>query len=231
MNFTLFATTLLLLFSLMSNAQTMRYFEFRTLACGHGKWQDTSFIAAASDSILIEKVLIEIEKPIEQRQHINGKIEYSDGGYNRNSTHKFTWHFIPDKWGLAEMSVEVCDGCPFSDIDNSTSYWVDTVGHFCPWSSKPIREIFQTPVTVNEIDEESVSIYPNPTNHGVYIQGDRDVNTLHISIQNIVGNIIFEESYSTNHIALDVSQYPINPYFISIRSGSKKISKVLIISR
>lgn len=45
--------------SIISNAQTTRYFKFTT-ACGHGNWQDGSFIAATSDQAVINDVDIKL---------------------------------------------------------------------------------------------------------------------------------------------------------------------------
>ena len=110
-------TTIILLLSvLFASAQNMRYFQF-SVACGHGNWQDTAFVAATNDTALINTVLAEMAKPMEERMFINGPIAAGHAGYNRNATHWFKWHFVPNEWSLVEFAIEVCDGCPFTDTD------------------------------------------------------------------------------------------------------------------
>jgi hypothetical protein len=41
---------------------------------------------------------------------------------------------------LAAVNVEVCDGLS-SHVESNLSYWVDTVGTFCPWSAYVDREL------------------------------------------------------------------------------------------
>lgn len=135
----LFLLSILLGFS-FSYAQTWRYFEFTT-QCGHGAWQDSSFIAATNNPELIDTVLANLSRPPDQRKFITGSIQGGNDGYNHNADHWFLWHFIPNQWNLAEMAIEVCDGCPFSDVDADTTYWIQTLGQFCPWSGRPAREI------------------------------------------------------------------------------------------
>ena len=130
----------------VSQAQTWRYFEFTT-QCGHGAWQDTSFIAATSNPELIDTVLANLGRPIENRKFISGTIEAGNSGYNHNANHWFLWHFNPNQWNLAELAIEVCDGCPYSDVDADTAYWLQTLGQFCPWSGRPAREISQ-PISI-----------------------------------------------------------------------------------
>ncbi len=138
---------LVLTISFIGKAQTIRYFEFST-TCGHGNWQDTTFIASTSDQAVIDSVLANIARPLNQRKFINGNIDYGNGGHNHNASHWFLWHFIPNQWSLVEMTIELCDGCPYSDVDADTATWVGTIGLFCPWSGRPVREI-SNPLGIN----------------------------------------------------------------------------------
>jgi len=90
---------------------------------------DLDFTATTSDPDIISAVLADLDKPQDQRRHINGAIERGNNG-NMN----WNWHFKPDDWALAEMSIELCDGLP-TDPQASLDYWVDRVGRFCPWGS------------------------------------------------------------------------------------------------
>ena len=120
----------------------------RKFLFGHrGKDETDSFIACASDSNIIATVEAELALPIESRyKHINGKIAKGNGGHNLN----WDWHFIPNQWRLAELSVEVCDGWA-SDVQQNLDYWVNNVGFFCPWASYVRQEVNSSVQSSNPI--------------------------------------------------------------------------------
>ncbi|MCB0518056.1 MAG: hypothetical protein H6577_09740 [Lewinellaceae bacterium] len=90
------AVLLIFLFQTGLTAQTTRYFEFSVPDCGHGNWQDTSFIAATDDPAVIADVLEDMSKPFEERRFIIGPIAYGHGGHNHNAGHWFLWHTPPN---------------------------------------------------------------------------------------------------------------------------------------
>jgi hypothetical protein len=95
------------------------------------------FVAVTSRPEVIAEVRAELDKtPAERNRHINGRVLRGNGGHNS----PWKWHFDPDEWGLAEASIEVCDGNP-TDVENDLDYWVDTVGSFCPWSARVVAEV------------------------------------------------------------------------------------------
>jgi hypothetical protein len=183
----IFVTLLLALLILRNDAfaQSLRFFEFTT-QCGHGNWQDTSFLAATADTQVINQVLNDLQKPYDERRFISGSIDYGNGGYNHNQDHWFLWHFVPGEWELAEMAIEVCDGCPFSDIDADTAYWVGTLGIFCPWSGKPAREI-PAPVILGPPEEDDwIQVFPNPATNVLFFHYNY-ASVLTISLYDLSG--------------------------------------------
>jgi len=160
---------LTIVISFTLKAQTTRFFEFTT-NCGHGNWQDTSFIASTSNQVIIDSVLANLARPLTQRNFIAGPIDYGNGGHNHNGNHWFLWHFIPNQWDLAEVAIEVCDGCPYSDVDADTAYWVGNIGAFCPWSGRPVREV-PDPISGNKdpIPDNELMRFPNPVTEYITI--------------------------------------------------------------
>jgi hypothetical protein len=121
-----------LVFAVAASGQE-RYFEFAF----RNQPSSENFITATSDSsvtLLVEHQLALPEK--DRTMHISGPIASGNGGHNKN----WSWHFTPDKWTLAEMSVELCDGIS-SHVEADLSYWLNTVGSFCPWNSYVLKEI------------------------------------------------------------------------------------------
>ncbi len=50
----------------------------------------------------------------------------------------WSWHIDPQEVGMAEVTVELCDGTP-SQIEANLDYWVETVRYFCPWSARIVK--------------------------------------------------------------------------------------------
>jgi hypothetical protein len=104
-------------------------------------WRDTSFIIATSNSSLIEQIKTQISLPVAQRKIVNGLLVSGNGGYNKNSSHSFIWRFKEIDWQLADLSIEIYDGRPYSDVDTDINYWLNTVKRFAPWGSYIKKEI------------------------------------------------------------------------------------------
>lgn len=97
----------------------------------------TTYVAATSDRGLIETARIELAKPlVERRLHISGPIAKGDGHENA----PWHWHFVHDRWELVQVSVEVCDANP-KYVDQNLDHWLETVGRYCPWASRVLREL------------------------------------------------------------------------------------------
>jgi hypothetical protein len=69
------------------------------------------------------------------RGPISGELLPGDGGFN----HPWAWHLDPTTVHVADLSIELCDGRP-SFIEDDIAYWFDSVGRFCPWGAKVVRQ-------------------------------------------------------------------------------------------
>jgi aldose sugar dehydrogenase len=47
---------------------------------------------------------------------------------------QWTWHVDPQDVAFADAAIEVCDGLP-SHVEGNKTYWLQTVGSYCPWSA------------------------------------------------------------------------------------------------
>lgn len=65
-----------------------------------------------------------------------GALARGDGGFNE----PWSWHLVPGTIQFADLTTEVCDGCPRM-LEQDTGYWVDTVGRFCPWTSRIVARV------------------------------------------------------------------------------------------
>ena len=218
--------TLLLGVYLSLSAQQTRYFLFTT-QCGHGYWQDTAFVAATNDPEVIDSMLANLSRPLPERKFINGPIADGNGGHNHNAGYWFKWHFVPNEWTLVENAIEVCDGCPYSDLDIDTDYWVNTIGQFCPWSGQPLKEVsaptdlavIGTPVTVR--------IFPNPAVNSLYIDHDYYGDAT-ITLLNAMGQRVFYQEHFVGKM-LNVRPYEAGMYWLHITLGKETFMVRVII--
>ncbi|MBO9561359.1 MAG: hypothetical protein J7621_01245 [Niastella sp.] len=118
----------------------LRYFE---VGMKHtpSDWRDSSFVVATSNPALINQIEQQLLLSVDKRSHLNGAIVAGDGGYNKNGSHSFSWHFDEKDWFFASLSVEIYDGRAYTDLDLNKSYWQNTMKRFAPWGSYVKREI------------------------------------------------------------------------------------------
>ena len=98
-------------------------------------WRDTAFIVRTKNADLIQRANAQLNLPIPERQIVFGKLVPGDGGYNKNATHAFKWHFKEEEWDLVDIVAEIYDGKPYTDVDKNYAYWMDTMTRFGAWSS------------------------------------------------------------------------------------------------
>ena len=95
------------------------------------------FVAVTSEPGTLAALERQLALPEDQRMlHINGPIAPGNGGHNLG----WSWHFQPDRWELAEISIELCDGRP-QHVEDDVNRWIADVGRFCPWASFVRREL------------------------------------------------------------------------------------------
>lgn len=224
----LLTLTLMAALGFAAGAQT-RYFEFGVV-CGHGNWQDTSFIAATSDPVLIDSVLANIARPFEQRNFINGNITHGDGGHNRNADHWFLWHFIPGEWNLTELAFEVCDGCPYTDVDLDTAYWIGTLGYFCPWSGKPVREVTDPALSIKTAHPfAALLVYPNPAKDVLHLQWNAS-RPLRVLLLNAMGQVVSAQALTETHPSVQMGGLSKGVYFLLYTDGQNTGMQKVVVS-
>jgi len=139
-SFLIVCLSLMLLSCRKEHGNSRHYFEVG-FTQATADWRDSSFVIATSDAVLIDEVNAQLALPVIQRKIIVGTVVSGNGGYNRNEGHAFTWRIKEDDWSLADVSIEIYDGRPYSDLDWHRNYWIDTIKRFGPWSSYIRREV------------------------------------------------------------------------------------------
>jgi hypothetical protein len=88
-----------------------------------------TFRAAVTDTAEIRLLTERMESG--SRGVINGDLRPGWGGINGG----WGWHLDPETVHVADMAIELCDGRP-SMVQADLSYWIGTVGQYCPWGAK-----------------------------------------------------------------------------------------------
>ncbi len=216
---------------ILGSAQDLRCFLFTMRGHQmqpHYEWRDTAFIACASQPQLIQEVLTELQKPLQDRRMISGPIAYGHGGHNHNGPHWFRWHFKPDEWILAEIAIELCDGRPYTDLDLNTSYWIEQVQRFCPWASAPLREISVSGALAR--DSSTFLLFPNPASDHLTLSLPYELEELHLTFYNARGELIQQVTLNKPSQKVDISLLPAGLYIVkAISKHHCIVEKVLLV--
>jgi hypothetical protein len=119
-----------------------RYFEVGIKNANPENWRDSSFVVATKNAALLQKIEAQLALPVADRNKIvAGKLASGNGGYNKNGNHNFKWRIQEDDWDLVDLTIELSDGRPYSDVDVNNSYWMNSVKRYTPWGSYIKKEI------------------------------------------------------------------------------------------
>lgn len=158
-----FFTALIVLFwSVSTFAQPQVMFKVGVHNCP--QTPQFEYYVVTSDPDLIADCRAQLDGTATYPKFVNGLLDYGNGGFNGH----WSWHIVPNEWGLAELSMEVCDGLP-QFVEDGLDYWIQIVRRFCCWSSYIKEEMTTTPVLDNPRPASRMSIAPNPFNPQTHI--------------------------------------------------------------
>jgi hypothetical protein len=98
-------------------------------------WRDTAFIVRTKNAALIQAADAQLALPVAQRQIVFGELATGNGGYNKNASFSFNWHFKEEGWNLVDITAEIYDGRPYTDVHLNTDYWQQTMTRYGSWGS------------------------------------------------------------------------------------------------
>jgi hypothetical protein len=70
-------------------------------------------------------------------RNVSGRLAAGDGGFNE----PYSWHMLPGSVEFVDLSMEVCDGRPQSEVESDVPYWLNTVKVYCPWAATVVRRV------------------------------------------------------------------------------------------
>lgn len=94
-----------------------------------------------------------------------------------------------------------------------------------PWSEQ-FTNIIEDCTAVAEVENQSVKVYPNPTQGRVTIEAE---NIRHLSIYNIIGEKVFESAASGDTFEYDFSGWKAGLYLIRVEDGRGNQSRLTLL--
>ncbi len=130
----LLATVALLLMSCDTSDPEPEGALFTVRTCHDSAAPGETFRVRINDADVIaeaERILASDEQRI-----ISGPLRRGGGEFNA----PWSWHLDPDSVEFADVTIELCDGCPHM-VEEDLDYWIDTVGRYCPWSTELVGRV------------------------------------------------------------------------------------------
>lgn len=72
-----------------------------------------------------------------RENNISGTLKRGNGGFNTG----YSWHLDPRSVTFPDLTMEVCDGRPRSEVESDTAYWFGSVKVYCPWGAKVVSRV------------------------------------------------------------------------------------------
>ena len=137
------------------------------------------------------------------------------GQFTRNLSNSSQKLVLVDGFGNVIDSVEYFDKSPWPDADGNGNYLQlinTTLDNSL--SSSWVAANNETLLNTSFIDNEDVSIYPNPTSHVVTIQSKYQISK--INVFDVLGTLILSANSNSNSFSIDFSSYSKGIYFVTI---------------
>ncbi len=84
-------------------------------------WRDSSFVIAISDPGILSAAYAELNKPVSERIPVYGGLRWGNGSFNHNANFQFNWHLDGNTIKFVDLSAEIFDGRPYSDVNLNRS--------------------------------------------------------------------------------------------------------------
>lgn len=118
----------------------------------------------------------------------------------------------------------VCSSMLFNDTVNNIAHWLGTEMDTCIVS--PVS-------TIQEMDFNTLQIYPNPTHNGfITIELSSKKLPAEFEVRDLIGNQVFTFKINSNSENVDLSQLANGPYFVrTMNDAGLGVNKIVIIAK
>ena len=132
------------------------------------------------------------------------------GGEWEQCIHKPIQFVVPNRIGLQQITIEVRDYYGESEI-----------------ITKEINVVGDCDSGIENIAEQSVSVYPNPASGSITIAGE---NIAEIEICNLLGEVVYEMQQCNGNNVISTENMPAGSYFVKVRmTDGKVVTKKIVV--
>ena len=119
-------------------------------------------------------------------------------------------------------------------IENNIAYTVNASGYL---EATGTISVVNVPVSVNitmitvgidELSNNRLNIYPNPSTGIFYIKPERVLDNTQLFIRDINGKLILSQKFNSDNNKVDISDSPAGIYFIQMFTDNKVVTKKII---
>jgi len=163
--------------------------------------------------------------PLSGRLYAGGNFTNAGG---TGAKYLASWSSISSTWALGiagntvNFTVNALDTVP----SPATLY---AGGVFSSPYSKIMKSTTLIGIEEESLPVESVSIYPNPAHANLYISIDSELNNPEVEIFNMIGGKVFSSTLPTMQKTINIRNYAAGVYFVKITSGTKVLTKKIVI--
>lgn len=94
--------------------------------------------------------------------------------------------------------------------------------------SQEFKLTVKSAVSVSELTEDEVSIYPNPANDKIYVEIPNN-NKSQLSIVDITGQELYSSPINSKKSEIDLRSFAKGIYFVKIKSSGKEVTKKIVL--
>lgn len=154
----------------------------------------------------------------------SGDVVYSGGPYPANSTHTIDLELIDgcyeidivESSGASSVMFNITDENGVAIFRSGTNYGGSTKGNFSTNSL----------LNVNDITQEVISLYPNPTNGKVHIE---NAEGFQIEVYNLLGKVILRKANIAQQEIIDLTNLTSGVYYVKLQNEkTTEIKKVVV---
>ncbi len=158
---------------------------------------------------------------------------------------ELNWEVVPN---IEEYQIEIANNAEFDPVLESgqsttnsympntitggdTYYWRVSSINACGAATSTVFQFTFMPNTVNEINGNSISIFPNPTLAGVQVRFSRPIDQqLLLQVHHINGKLLLQRQLNAGHQQADISllAWPAGVYLLSLQTGTDRLIRRII---
>ena len=157
-------------------------------------------------------------------KNINNEVIYSGGPYTNNSQEIIDLTLPEDCYEITVYDssqngtsiITLVDGASNRLFRTSNNFGAETNGNFKTNSL----------LSVNDFTQETITLYPNPTNGIIHIE---NAEGFQVEVYNILGKVILSKSNIINQDKLDLSNLTAGVYYVKFQNeNTTEVKKVVV---